>query len=120
MDDDLEADRAEDAAHEAKLIDAFRQILLSEYDEELLQICERALSPATLAVYDGELRRFQHWCGERGLTSLPAQPETVALYLGLALEEHAVSYSGLKRMHAGISYHHRIRNLPDPAPGPHP
>jgi hypothetical protein len=98
----------------------FREFLLDKYDSELLLICDRQLSPATRATYDGRLTRFVKWCEQNGWhVPLPASPEVVAMYLDAELEGGA-SYSALKIDHAAISYAHRIRNLPDPCPSQHP
>jgi len=100
--------------------EVFREALLADYDPELLEVLSGAeLAPSTLAVYDGELRRFIKWCAEFEITPLPASPEAVGFYLAEAAERGS-SYQAVKRMHAALSYAHRIRNLPDPCPGQHP
>lgn len=38
-------------------------------------------SDATLAAYASDLRHFSAWADAKGLAAMPADPETVALYL---------------------------------------
>jgi integrase len=40
-----------------------------------------AKAPATVRAYAADWRHFTAWCSEHGLASLPATPDTVALYL---------------------------------------
>jgi hypothetical protein len=116
-----EADERKEAqeAHDADVARQFREILLEEFDPELLSILDRSLSPATTAGYAGEFKRFAKWCGELGITPLPAAREFAAVYLGLQFAGGA-SYGALKRTAAALSYQHQIRNLPDPCPAPDP
>jgi hypothetical protein len=109
----------EQATHDAEVTSKFREILLEHFDGELLEICDRSLSPATTAGYDGEFKRFAKWCQDFGISSLPASPEAAAGYLAEQLEDGA-SYGAIKRAHAALSYQHRIRGLADPCPGPDP
>src|SRR5262249_13622006 len=46
-------------------------------------------------------------------------PEFFAFYL-LAKMEDGASYQEIRRMHAAISYAHRVKGQFDPAPGPDP
>jgi hypothetical protein len=109
----------EQAEHDAKAVELIRVALLEKYDLELLEITERTLSKETEAAYAGEFTRFRKWCVPLGVTSLPAAPEVVALYLDEQLDG-GTSNSGIKRIHAAISYAHRIAGVADPAPAPHP
>lgn len=40
-----------------------------------------AKAPATLRAYRSDWRLFDAWCADHGLTSMPATPETIALWL---------------------------------------
>jgi hypothetical protein len=105
--------KAEQSEHDQKIDAIFREALLTEYDAELLEICDRQLSKETLAAYSGEFQRFARWCQDFGISSLPASREAAAFYMS----EQCTSYSAAKRAHAALSYHHQIRGLPDCCPG---
>src|SRR5271155_210182 len=45
------------------------------------QFIRAAKAPATVRAYAADWRHFTAWCGEHGLSALPATPDTVALYL---------------------------------------
>jgi hypothetical protein len=109
----------EQAEHDVKAVEMLRAALLEKYDPELLEITERTLKKETEAAYVGEITRFRKWCIPLGVTSLPAAPEVVGCYLDEQLENGA-SYQAIKRIHAAISYGHRIAGVADPAPAPHP
>lgn len=40
-----------------------------------------AKAPATQKAYQSDLRIFESWCAAHGLASLPAAPQTIALYI---------------------------------------
>ena len=42
---------------------------------------EHAKARNTLRAYRADWRDFEGWCSDHGVPSLPAEPETVALYL---------------------------------------
>jgi site-specific recombinase XerD len=86
--------------------------------QELLDLAEAfaraAKSPATRRAYASDLRDFDAWCRGRGLASLPAEPDTVALYVSdLARRGYAVAT--ITRRLAAISQVHQLRaGLDDP------
>ena len=47
-----------------------------------------AKAPATLRAYRSDWQHFSAWCLGRGAESLPAQPQTVALYMVVLAETH--------------------------------
>lgn len=49
--------------------------------EKVKKYARSAKSPATLKAYRREWNHFECWCRNHGLVSLPATPETVALYI---------------------------------------
>jgi site-specific recombinase XerD len=71
---------------------------------------EKAVS--TRKAYGTDFRLFKAWCVARGVSSLPAAPETVAAYL--AAEAKIAKPSTLGRRVAAIRYAHRLAGLPLP------
>jgi site-specific recombinase XerD len=65
-----------------------------------------ARSTATRRAYRADWRSFATWCAAQGLTSLPALPATVALYLS-ALADAERKPSTIGRALSGISEAHR-------------
>jgi hypothetical protein len=101
---------------QAEIIEIFRDLLLQEFDAELLLLAERSLSSATERSYAADITHFARWCAELGVRPWPSSPEAVGTYLALELENGA-SYGALKRRFSAISYGHRIRDLRDPCRG---
>lgn len=69
-------------------------------------------SEATLAAYASDLRHFSAWAETHGLASMPADPETVALYLTSMADEFRPST--LSRRVAAISVAHQHAGFPSP------
>ena len=95
----------------------------SELALELAQLKERARSyeansksTNTWKAYQSDLRHFGAWCERRGLVALPAEPDTVRLYL----VDHAQSLaiSTLRRRLSAISEAHQAAQLPNPTVSP--
>lgn len=77
-----------------------------------LEKLEGAYSDETLRGYGSDMNQFALWCKGRGLSFLPASPDTVVLYLD---EEAArLRPSTLKRRLCGISRIHRLLRHADP------
>ena len=72
---------------------------------------------STRKAYLRDFRSFEGWCQEHGLTSLPATPATVAVYLA-ALAGQGRRTSTLERALAGIAYAHRARGCAWPKSAP--
>lgn len=72
----------------------------------------RSKSNNTWKAYRSDLRHFGRWCEYRGLVSMPAEPETLRLYL----TDHAgrLSISTLRRRLAAISEAHAAAKVPNP------
>jgi hypothetical protein len=55
------------------------------YLENLIQkandLIRAAKAPSTRKAYQSDFRIFESWCAAHGLASLPAAPETIALYI---------------------------------------
>jgi len=63
--------------------------------------------------YTSDWRQFDAWCTSAGLASLPAAPETVALYIGALAETHKPATIG--RHLAAIASAHKARGHNSPA-----
>jgi site-specific recombinase XerD len=71
----------------------------------------------TRRAYDSDWRAFTAWCAEVKLTALPAQPETLALYIQ-ALAKAGKAAATVKRAVATISQAHKGAGLDSPAANP--
>jgi site-specific recombinase XerD len=71
---------------------------------------EKAVS--TRKAYRTDFRLFRAWCDAKGVSALPAAPETVAAYL--AAEARSSRASTLGRRVAAIRYAHKLAELPLP------
>ena len=72
---------------------------------------EKALS--TRKAYGTDFRLFKAWCEVRGVSSLPASPETVAAFLA-AVTGNGTKPSTLARRVAAIRYAHKLAQLDTP------
>lgn len=73
----------------------------------------RAKSARTVRAYASDWRDFTTWCSSRHLQALPAEDQTVALYL-TDLAGHGVKASTLARRQVAISQAHKLEDLPTP------
>lgn len=69
-------------------------------------------SDATLAAYASDLRHFSAWADAHGLAPMPADPETIALYLTSMAD--TLRPSTLSRRVAAISVAHQHAGFPSP------
>ena len=69
-------------------------------------------SPFTLLSYRADFSSFEAWCLKQGLGSLPAQPDTLALFI--AHEMGRLKPTTLKRKLAGLRKVHHLLRLKDP------
>lgn len=72
-----------------------------------------ARSPATRRAYASDWTIFENWCAARGLPSLPARPEAVALFLA-AEATAGVRTATIGRRLAAIGYTHRAAGYDAP------
>lgn len=72
-----------------------------------------AKAASTRRAYSSDWRHFEQWCAGAGLTSLPAEPETVALYLA-QLADTCKTATVSRRM-AAIAARHKACGLESPA-----
>ena len=89
------------------------------------RFAEAARSDATLRAYRSDWADFQAWCRSRGAPSMPATPETVALYIASRAEAGPDDDQGrptaplkvatLRRRLAAISQAHKLAGAESPA-----
>jgi len=70
-------------------------------------------SPGTRKAYMSDFQIFGLWCQDRGMTVLPAAPESVAAYLAYEAAR-GTKPSTIGRRCAAIRYLHSIKSLPNP------
>ncbi len=91
---------------------------LSRLTTEARGYVRAASAEATLRAYRADWRHFDTWCRTRGFPSLPAVPETVALYLAELARTHRAAT--LTRRLTSINKLHRAAGHPAPALRDHP
>jgi site-specific recombinase XerD len=69
-------------------------------------------APSTRKAYGTDFRLFKAWCDGKGVSALPASPETVAAFL--ASESKTAKPSTLGRRVAAIRYAHKLAHLDTP------
>jgi site-specific recombinase XerD len=69
-------------------------------------------APATRKAYASDFRLFQVYCDAKGISALPAAPETVASYI--AAEAQTAKPSTIGRRLAAIRYAHKLAGLETP------
>lgn len=67
----------------------------------------------TIRAYQSDWRSFCTWCDERHLSSLPAEPKTVALYLS-DMADRGYRTSTIGRHMISIGLAHRTKGFPSP------
>jgi|SRR5579871_462122 len=72
-----------------------------------------AKAPATRKAYASDWAHFADWCTAAAVPSLPATPETVALYIAALAETHRPAT--ISRRMAAIAAAHKARGLESPA-----
>src|SRR5258708_24683669 len=70
-------------------------------------------APGTRAGYAADFRLFEGWCRVRGVSALPASPETVCGYLA-NLAQGALMPATISRRCSAIRYAHKLANLESP------
>jgi site-specific recombinase XerD len=91
-------------------------VALAELADDARGYVAASLAPATRRAYATDWRLFSEWCDQRGLSSLPAAPETLALYLtdlaGLR------SMATMARRLTAIGQAHRTAGVESPTSDP--
>jgi site-specific recombinase XerD len=88
-------------------------VLVRRSAEQAQGYAENSKAPATRRGYASDWKNFTAWCASAGLDSLPARPETVALYISGLAETHKPATIG--RHLASIASAHKARGLSSPA-----
>jgi site-specific recombinase XerD len=88
---------------------------LHETIERAREFADSAKSANTRRAYRSDFQHFATWCHDRALTSLPATPETMALYLS----DLAAAYklASIERKRAAIVEAHKLANHEPPTNG---
>ena len=86
-------------------------------DQGVAQSLEAVLSDNTRRTYDAQWRLFTGWCNQVGLSSLPAEPLTVARYLA-ARANAGASVATLRLATSAISKAHEWAKLESPCRDP--
>ena len=86
-------------------------------DQGVAESLESVLADNTRRTYDTQWRIFAGWCDEVGLTSLPAEPLTVARYL-VARAGSGASIATLRLATSAISKAHEWAKLESPCRDP--
>lgn len=82
-------------------------------EEQIREYARQAESPNTRKAYMHDLRIFERWCREHGLSALPALPTTVAGFLA-DQATNGIAAQTLRRRLASIRFVHRVKKLPEP------
>lgn len=88
-------------------------VALSEVASRAKEYMGQAKSKNTVKAYRSDWNHFVAWCEGQGLESLPAAPQTVALYL-TALAEAGLRASTLQRRLSSISQAHQAAGHQSP------
>lgn len=72
---------------------------------------------STQRAYRSDWRSFEGWCADTGLTALPADTDTVELYL-VSLVRAGAAVATAARHLSGIRHRHQEAGLPDPTAAP--
>ncbi len=78
---------------------------VKELTEKARLYAKSAKAPSTLRAYRSDWLQFENWCRLHRLQSLPASPETVALYIADIASNHAVAT--ITRRLCSITERHR-------------
>ncbi|MEO5328103.1 MAG: site-specific integrase [Magnetococcus sp. THC-1_WYH] len=73
---------------------------------------DQAFSENTIKAIKADSKRFADWCSERGVPSLPADPDTLRAYVDWGAERFKPAT--VKRHLASIAHLHRAARLQDP------
>jgi len=89
------------------------RLRLEELRHATEQHIRRSKAPATQRAYESGFGSFALWCHQHGLESLPAEPDTVALYL-TALAEQDAAVATLRIRLVCIAQAHKAAGFPPP------
>ncbi len=89
---------------------------LADVAERAHDYAHQAKAPNTWRAYRSDWRDFAAWCSDHGLPSLPAEPQTVALYLSALAPTHKTST--LRRRLSAVAQAHKAAGHPSPTKAP--
>lgn len=78
---------------------------------------EAEIAASTRIVYASAWRKWEEWCGVRGITAMPCHPDALAAYLAERAEE-GLTYASIDVACCAVSYRHRQHGLTDPTTDP--
>ena len=84
----------------------------SQLIEYAFAIADGAYSPSTIRGYRSILKRYCAWCVQTERTAIPADGETIAIYLSTQLAD--LSLASSRVLLAAITFVHRMNDLPIP------
>lgn len=90
---------------------------LTEHRRATAEFITASKAKATRSAYESDWRDFAAWCQSHGLAELPANPETVATYLG-AMATAGRKFSTISRRCAAIAFFHRSAGADNPTSHP--
>ena len=82
-------------------------------DTDVIALARAAKSDNTLLAYRKAMKAFALWCSDRGVTSLPAEPEAVAAYLSARMKD-GTKASSLTVLLSAIRHFHKAAGFPSP------
>ena len=77
-----------------------------------IDLAKAEKAPSTRKAYGTDFRLFKAYCEGKGVSALPASPETVAAYL--ATEAQTAKPSTIGRRVAAIRYAHKLADIETP------
>lgn len=98
------------AAADSSLVDTGHELTASL--ERLRRYADQAWTENTRKAYRSDWQHFSAWCSEQRRSPLPASVETVALYLGALVDDHALAT--IERRLSTISAAHREAKVENP------
>jgi site-specific recombinase XerD len=81
--------------------------------EQAVSYARAEKASATRRAYHSDFTLFESWCAEKGVTALPAEPETVAAFLAFEANR-GIRPSTITRRAASIRYAHKLRDHEPP------
>jgi len=84
---------------------------VKELAEKAREYAKSAKAPSTLRAYRSDWLQFENWCRLHRLQSLPASPDSVALYMAYLAADHTVAT--ISRRLCSITAKHRTSGFPN-------
>ena len=79
-------------------------VALDELEKKAREYARASRAPSTISAYKSDFADFRRWCDDHQLTSLPAAPRTIALYLTARSE--TLKVTSLSRRLSAIKHVH--------------